>query len=247
MKQYLLSAPALFHNSEFQSGQNLELSYEESQHAKALRLKIGDALIVLNGAGLTGTARVIDIAKKGIYKIEVQNVSLVLYSGKELTLVMAMLESKPRFEWCIEKATELGVQNFIPLKTNRTIGRFDPERAERVALSAIKQCKRFFLPKIFPTLKLEEFALNKDIQSSYDIILLCYETQNTDETIIKAISNFTESTNKIAVIIGPEGGFEPKEIELLQNITNLRIVSLGSNILRAETAAITALAAVSLY
>ena len=136
----------------------------------------------------------------------------------------------------MEKATELGVTDFYPLQTERSITtRFNQDRAQDHIKGATEQCERCDLPVIHPLSSLEE-ALKR----TSDPLLACLERNLKTLPIAQALTAFP-SIKKAGIVIGPEGGFSLREQELLQNSPLITPVSLGPLILRAETAGIAAL------
>lgn len=152
------------------------------------------------------------------------------------------LPKQEKMESIIQKATELGVNEITPLKMERCIVKLDEkqeskkiQRWQKIAEVAAKQSKRDKIPCINYSINIKNVCKNIE---GYDIVLLAYEEeQNTHlKQILRNINKKQEL--KIAIIVGPEGGISKQEIELLENIPNLKIISLGSRILRTETAPI---------
>ena len=142
----------------------------------------------------------------------------------------------------IQKATELGVKEIIPVITNRTIVKINDknkenkkiDRWQKIALEASKQCRRGVVPKISEIITFDEMLLRLNAEEN---IIVPYENEKsiTMKNILKNVSG-----NSINIIIGPEGGFEDLEIEKLSEIKS-SIVTLGPRILRTETAGFTAI------
>jgi 16S rRNA (uracil1498-N3)-methyltransferase len=156
-----------------------------------------------------------------------------------IVLALGILSDKSRFEWALEKAVELGAAGFIPLRSERTEGRFNRERAERIAIAALKQSQRRYLPVLDEPVALPDLLGRLD---EYDLALLCHESAPADATV-RSLLGETPPAGRILILIGPEGGFSPAEVDAAR-MASARIVSLGEARLRSETAAIVALALV---
>jgi len=150
----------------------------------------------------------------------------------KLHLAVAPTKMNDRYEWFLEKATEIGIYEITPIICDRSERKIiNPERFEKIILSAMKQCNQMFLPKLNPAISMKEFIKREN--SGEKLIAHCEETNKKSlKSILKAKTDYT-------ILIGPEGDFSNKEIELaLEN--NYIPVSLGETRLRTETAAIVA-------
>ena len=133
----------------------------------------------------------------------------------------------------IEKATEIGVTDFFPIiSQNSERRKWNTERFEKVLISSIKQSQRFWLPTIHPAEKFNDFI--KKISYKLNFLAHCKEGEKIQ---LKKISNSLESQ---VIVIGPEGDFTSEEIELAK-ANNYKMISLGNNRLRTETACIAAI------
>ena len=160
-------------------------------------------------------------------------INITLYQG---------LPKSDKLEFIIEKATELGVCKIVPVEMRFSIAKIKNEdkkivRWNKIAESAAKQSKRNIIPSIEQTIKVNEM-INQFKQ--YDLILIAYENESK-QTLKDVLKNSQkEKIKNVALVIGPEGGVDIKEIELLvQN--GAKCVSLGKRILRTETAPLTLL------
>lgn len=145
---------------------------------------------------------------------------------------------KDNFELAISKMTECGIHSIIPTIYKRNVVVLDNKkfnkklsRYQEIVKSAAMQSQRNYIPNITNMTKLSEINFNQ-----YDLIITCYE--NEERKTIVSLDEQIKNSTKILVIIGPEGGLDNEEIELLNNIENNNIVSLGNRILRSETAQI---------
>ena len=164
---------------------------------------------------------------------------------KEEKVILDIYQGLPKFdkfELIIQKCVELGANSFIPVAMNRSIAKFPNkkdedkklERWQKIAEVAAKQSKRNSVPKVEHIVKLDDVLKKKD---EYDLMLLAYE--NEENLYIKeALKNIDKKNKyKIAIIIGPEGGLSPEEVEKVKK-EDVKVVSLGDRILRTETAPI---------
>lgn len=213
------------------SDSQLYLPEEESKHIKVLRLKQDDEIMITNGTGLLVTAR-IDISSK------IQTLAKIIHKHenygeiqRNVTLALGILKNRERFEFAIEKATELGIKRFIPLITNRCQkASIKKERLVAKAIASIKQSKRAYLPIIEDAITLEDYLRSLDEKQQI--------VQGNQHGVAVTEFDFGES---VSVMIGPEGGFANNEFELLQKY-NAQKVNYGNRRLRAETAAIVGIA-----
>lgn len=139
-----------------------------------------------------------------------------------------------KMELTIQKLTEIGVDRIIPLETKRTVVKLNEKKDKWDVISkeAVKQCQRTKFMKIDNLVK-----INKVDFSEFDLIIVPYECEK-ESSLKNLFKNLKNIPKKILYIIGPEGGFDTTEIEYLKSLENTNIVTLGKNILRAETAAI---------
>ena len=155
---------------------------------------------------------------------------------------ITLFQGIPKFEkmeLIIQKNTEVGVNNIVPVIMERTVVKLDEkvaskklDRWQKIAEIAAKQSMRDIIPNVKSIIKTKEIDVDM-----YDVVLVAYE--NEEHNMLKAELKKLESQNKqeynIAIVIGPEGGISEKEIELLDE-KNVKFVSLGKRILRTETA-----------
>ena len=207
------------------------LTESESLHAiKVLRMKNKDELSIINGNGLYGEGEIIDSNSKKI-KIKIRELKEIK-KPVPLTLAFCPTKNNDRNKLIIEKATEIGVTDFFPLiSQNSERRKWNTERFEKVLISSIKQSQRFWLPTIHPTEKFNDFIK----KTSYKLKFLAH-CKEGEKIQLKENSNSLESQ---VIVIGPEGDFTSEEIELAK-INNYKMISLGNNRLRTETACIAA-------
>lgn len=208
------------------------LNESESYHAlKSLRLHAGAHIEIGDGKGNRYACRILDTDGKRI-RIEVFSKKFFEIEKPALTIALAPTKNPSRFEWFLEKATELGVHEIIPLNTQRTQRpRFKQARAEKIILEASKQSRRHHLPV------LRGFTSFRDVlatQHRSKYIAHCEDDNDKNDfaTILRR-HEFTE----LVILIGPEGDFTSEEICEARG-AGWEPVSLGHNRLRTETAGI---------
>lgn len=220
-----------FKNIDIQS-KSFSFDKEESKHiTKVLRKKEGDILFVTNGLGLlfkTEIAAASD-SKCTVAIVSIERTEQLKY---HLHLVVAPTKMNDRYEWFLEKATEIGVQEITPIICDHSERKIiKTERFDKILLSAMKQSNQLFLPLLNEPVTFKGF-MKKSI-SGQKFIAHCEETNK------KTLKEALKSNKDCTILIGPEGDFSSKEIEMA--LENKYIpVSLGHTRLRTETAAIVA-------
>ena len=211
----------------------LVIEGDEFHHlARVVRKKVGERILVTDGSGVRCEARITGIGKKSL-EAEILASEMLPRPTTRVTVALALLKAPQRFDLFLEKATELGVTSIIPLITARTISQPSSEKIEgklnrwkSILLSASRQSKRCYLPDLS-----EPMAFNKVLKlEGYDIRLIPYELSVEPPEVHCSGKN-------TLFLIGPEGGFTAAEGEAAKG-AGFREISLGSSILRAETAAI---------
>ena len=217
------------------------LSGENAQHAKVLRLKEGEIVLVCDGQGQECVCRVFQTAPEILLSVEDRR-SSVSEPVVDVSVYVAFPKAD-KLEHVIQKATELGAREIIAFPSSRCVSRPDEkslkkklERWQKIALSAAQQSGRGRIPQV---LVLNSFsaALSRAAQS--DRALLFYENEDA-YTLKMALEG---SYRTVSLMVGPEGGLEETEVSQAQE-AGLKICSLGKRILRCETAPLCALSAV---
>lgn len=232
----------LFYAYEVSGGMCL-LDAEESGHCvRVLRHRTGDEIDVIDGLGTLYHCSLVDDSPKGA---QAQVLSTVPGFGAHpyrLTIGCCPTKNNDRFEWFVEKATELGVDVIVPLIGERSERRvYKTERAQRIALSATKQSLKARIPEIWEPVSVRAF-LEMANQASLKLIAYCFEEEDAPRISIREALEGYEGTS-VTVLIGPEGDFSPEEAQLALAQGYIP-VHLGASRLRTETAAVTAAAAV---
>ncbi|MFC7357133.1 16S rRNA (uracil(1498)-N(3))-methyltransferase [Jejudonia soesokkakensis] len=224
----------LFYNPNLTEGDS-EISFEkdESRHmVKVLRKNVGDTLHLTNGKGYFFEATLIStnpkqcIAQINSFKKE----KPLPYS---LHLAVAPTKLNDRFEWFLEKATEIGVSEITPIICDHSERKvIKPERYEKIIISAAKQSLKAYMPKLNDAISFSEFLTTSQL-SELNCIAHCEEIKK------QSLKNIVKPSQDILLLIGPEGDFSVREIE--EAIQSGFIpVTLGVSRLRTETAAIVA-------
>jgi 16S rRNA (uracil1498-N3)-methyltransferase len=205
---------------------------EESKHiVKVLRKKDTDILHVTNGLGFLFVTEIILASDT---KCTVNIISFIKSEtpNYNLHLVVAPTKLNDRFEWFLEKATEIGVSEITPIICEHSERKFiKTDRFDKIIQTAMKQSNQVFLPKLNDPITFKEFISRSF--SGQKLIAHCEETSR------KTIKNIVKPNENVTLLIGPEGDFSSKEIQLATE-NNFIPVSLGNTRLRTETAAIVA-------
>ena len=205
---------------------------EESKHIiKVLRKKDTDILFVTNGLGFLFKTE-ITLASDSKCTVKILSFEKATASKFHLHLAVAPTKMNDRYEWFLEKATEIGIHEITPIICDHSERKvINNERFDKILLAAMKQSNELFLPKLNKAITLKEF-FNLKIEG----VKLIAHCEETDKKTLKSV---LKPNTDITLIIGPEGDFSEKEIALaIEN--NFIPVSLGNTRLRTETAAIVA-------
>jgi len=229
----------LFYNPALEDGDNLfTFNQEESKHIiKVLRKKEGDEVYITNGRGDFFTAQVL-IADSKLCKASIISRQKKHPKMFRLHLAVAPTKSMDRYEWFLEKVTEIGVHEITPILCDRSERKIvKMERLQKVVQSAMKQSMRTYLPKINTPVSFKEFIERKHKELIF--IAHCEDEEKLD------LKRCIAADKDVTILIGPEGDFSTKEIKGAYDKGFLPI-TLGEARLRTETAAIVACTAVAL-
>lgn len=222
--------------------------------SKVLRLKKGDCIEVSDGMKWEYVAEIVKLDANLVECKILDKQAFAAEPGVRVTLFQGV-PKQGKMELIIQKTVELGVHAVVPVFTTRSVvtdnGKFDKkiDRWQKIADEAVKQCKRGVIPQVEPATDFDEMC--KRLSEFHEVI---FPYENEDGTTIKdALSKIRnkwqeegwnhQDEKKVALIIGPEGGFSQEEAEALRKL-NTHCVSLGKTILRTETAGMAALAMV---
>ncbi|MBD3724460.1 MAG: 16S rRNA (uracil(1498)-N(3))-methyltransferase [Flavobacteriaceae bacterium] len=229
----------LFYNSEIKNTDSFfSFDKEESKHiVKVLRKKENDKIFITNGLGFLFISE-ITIASDKKCEVKITEIQEFEKPNYNLHIAVAPTKMNDRFEWFLEKATEIGIQEITPIiceHSERKVYKID--RAEKIIQSAMKQSNQFFLPKINEPISFKDFIKKTDCENKY--IAHCVETER------KQLKKSITPNQNYVILIGPEGDFSEKEIQLAIS-NNYHPVLLGNTRLRTETAALVACHTVAL-
>lgn len=217
---------------------SIVLNEETSKHiVQVLRMQNGDQLQLTDGNGNLLVVEITDNNRKKCVVEIVRTTTDNRQPTTDTTIAISLVKNSNRFEWFLEKATEIGVTAIIPLICSRTEKQhFRQERMQGILISAMLQSQQTWLPVLHEPVKFENFIKTK-FDNTKKMIAHC-EEENDKQQLTSQLLNL--STSKL-ICIGPEGDFTKEEIEFaLQN--NFIPVALGNTRLRTETAGVVAAA-----
>lgn len=236
MSRFFISCSDIVNNT-------IRITGEDVGHIKkVLRLKCGDNLIVCDGQGMDYNVRIDRIEENSVYALIIDSFKSFTEPPIGITLLQGMPKSD-KMDYIIQKCVELGVNRIVPVLTERTVVKIDnnkdaqkkAERWNKISKEASKQCNRGIIPKVeIPV----SFIESLDILKNSDLALIPYEKETINS--LRYILSDRKNVNNICVMIGPEGGFTEKEVDLAVNV-GATSVTLGPRILRTETAGLAVL------
>lgn len=222
----------------FEFGQIIKVEGEEFNHiVNVLRFKVGDKLSVIDGSGTDYECEIETINKKNltlkIVEIKDNNSETI----SDVTVFQALVKGD-KFELIIQKLTELGIKKFVPFESEfcqvkKNTTRLD--RLEKISIEALKQSGRSKKVEVCDILSFNEMI---ETLKNFDKVIFAYEKSSTVLTKEDLLNSDKNPLKNVAIVIGSEGGFSDKENEEIQKLTNVKQISMGNRILRAETAAI---------
>ncbi len=228
-----------------QSSQSLVLRGEEAHHAiRVLRLREGENLLATTLHGFCYRAKLASSEQVSKNEwIAHCTIDEILPEYNEpsidIQLIQGITQQQSKFEEITEKVTELGISSIVPIYTKRVEKRsINSSRLEKIIQSACKQSRRARMPKLYEAMNFSEALINAKEEGRR--IILLHESAPLSHSLSKAIGQ--EKTDKISLCIGPEGGFDEAEVLLATDEYGASAASLGKRRLRAETAAISAVA-----
>jgi len=242
-QQIWSDVPALFAEKPLPAaGGEASLDENECRHVRALRLRGGDRVMLLDGAGGRAFGRIDEPGRRDVV-VRVEDSTLEEpEQGVYIGLAVGVLDDRSRCEYLYEKCVELGVNAVYPFVGERTEGRFRRERLERIGLAALKQSQRVWLPSLSDPVDLDRLIVEAE---TYHRVLVCHEVHRPEDHLGLRIRGILEHAGangplRLLVVVGPEGGLGGSEVERLRSEAGGVVVGLGPARLRAETAAIVA-------
>ncbi len=224
-----------------------ELDKDQSHYLRSvMRAQPGQTVLVFNGRDGEWLARVEAVAKQSV-SLQLEKQTRAQDQAASVWLCFAPLK-KDTTNFAVEKACEAGASRIWPTMTRYTNSdRVKLERLQAVAREAAEQCERLSVPPVEPPQSLDALLASWPEQRP---LIVCAETGAARRPLLSALGDLAQSgaPNKgLGVLIGPEGGFHPDELELLARQPFVTSVSLGAHILRAETAVAVALGGLQLF
>lgn len=231
--------PRIFTEQALITGELLQLEDAASHHlGKVLRMQAGRELILFNGTGGEFAAIIQDVSKKYVTVAIAEHMADNRESPLQLELAIGISRGE-RFEWVLQKATELGVTKITPLITERTEVKVGGDRQEKltdrwqqIIISACEQCQRNLLPELSAPIHIADWlaSVNSDLR---------FVLHHRDSKTLPA----DQKPQSATLLIGPEGGLSESEIALAQ-AKNFNALTLGPRVLRTETAPVAAISLV---
>ena len=225
----------------------LELSPEDAKHARVLRLEAGEHISVVDGSQDYFECEIVSHDENGLRVRIAQKLELDSL-GASVYLVQGMAKGD-KMDDIIRHTTEVGIAGFVPLLCDRSIVKLDAkktkarmQRWETIAKSAAMQSGRLTIPEIVEPLTVKQSV---EFMASMDVVLVCWEEslQGNIRTVLQEATNrlgVGVDTLRIAVVVGPEGGLSAAEVDMIRELDQCRVITLGNTILRTETAGIVA-------
>lgn len=239
MARYDFNAPRLFVEADLAEAATIACTAEQANYLRnVLRLKPGDRVLVFNGRDGEWQAELAEVGKRTTNLVARAQVR-PQEGGPDIDYLFAPLK-RARLDYLVQKATEMGVARLRPVLTRRTTPeRVNLERMRANAIEAAEQCGVLRVPELHAPEKLERVIAGWDLGRP---LIFCDEGSETSDPIA-ALG--TMRPGPLALLIGPEGGFDEAERAMLISKSFVTRISLGPRILRADTAAVAALALVN--
>jgi len=227
----------LYIDTPLQDGVSVSLPEGSSHYLRnVMRARPGNRIAVFNGSDGEWTAEIASLTKSS-GTLDLVDQTLKQDAEPDIWLGFAPLK-KTRTDFLVEKATELGVTRLLPVFTDYTdTNRVNSERLSAMAVEAAEQCRRLSVPVVKKAVALSGFLENWPS----DRMLFVPDETGGGQALVEVLSQKQGKRQSSGFLIGPEGGFSPSELDVFEELPFVTRVGLGPRILRAETAAITAL------
>ncbi|QLK86043.1 16S rRNA (uracil(1498)-N(3))-methyltransferase [Staphylococcus sp. 17KM0847] len=243
MQRYFLNENAEQHQRFFIT------SKDDIHHiTKVMRYTVGDEMVVNFNQQQTFQVRIVDISGQSIEIETIHRLDIHTELPIKITVASGLIKSD-KYEWLLQKATELGAYAFLAIQMDRSIVKLNMQKAnkklerwQKIVKEAAEQSYRQYIPSVNYCSKFKDVY---DTMSEYDYVLMAYEEQAKcgETSNFKTTLSQVEEGAKVLLLFGPEGGFSEDEIDLFS--THATVIGLGPRILRAETAPLYALSAIS--
>ncbi len=214
------------------------LDKTESHHAlSVMRLSVGEMVLLVDGLGNAHRGEIVTAKKNKAIEVKIHSSVRNFGETDSIVTLAAGMSTNSKFDTVVEKATELGVKRIIPLLCEKgKVKLDDPKRIKtkqtrynKIAMAAMKQCRRSYLPEIVTPTSFDDCMLQIDDES---LNLIFHPSQ---KSIKLSEIDFSSNLKRVTIIVGPESGFSQNEIDKATE-ENIIPVSLGERILRTETA-----------
>lgn len=232
--------PIFYADPDLIVNEQVVLGKEDSHHAvTVMRLKPPEIVIVIDGQGTAYRGEIINIDRKKLVTVKFHSTIRNFGETSSKVCLAIGMSANYKLDTVIQKGTELGVKRFVPLLTEKSKIKLNSskkkyskvKRLEKIALSAIKQCRRSYIPEISEPVKFNEYLKQTE---KTDLNLIFHTSYNSEKFNLNSID---KSLKRINLLVGPESGFSNDEYELALE-AGFKTVSLGDRILRTETAGI---------
>jgi 16S rRNA (uracil1498-N3)-methyltransferase len=237
-----MSMPRFYCPAPLHTGLTLSLPAGAARHVQVLRLQPGDVITLFNGEGGEFDATVTRMGRSDV-DVDIGEHHLLEREAARAVHLLAGITANDRMDWLVEKATELGVASITPLAAERSVLKLKGERADKklahwqgVAVAAAEQCGRNRVPAVHPAVTLKEWLAQPPALADRWVLSLAQGTQ--------PLAAVNTSTRPVIVLSGPEGGLAPAE-EAAALAAGFQPVTLGPRVLRAETAPLALLSALT--
>lgn len=220
---------------------NFILTEEESKHAiRVLRLQVGDQIHLIDGRGGLYEAEILDPHPKRTVLTISKVIENYQKSAYHLHVAIAPTKNIDRFEWFLEKATEIGIQEITPLiceHSERKEVKLD--RLNKVIIAAMKQSLKAYIPKLNPAITFSQFCKQQESNAATKVMAHCVDSEK------RYLNEVLQPGHHYILLIGPEGDFSATEIDQALNM-GYQPISLGEARLRTETAGVTSCVEIAL-
>jgi 16S rRNA (uracil1498-N3)-methyltransferase len=244
MPSYDFGSPRLYVDAALSAGAQVRLDQAPAHYLKhVLRLAVGDRVLAFNGRDGEWLCTLANVGKKDV-RLDLIEQARPQTPARDLHYAFAPLKHA-RLDYMVQKAVEMGASRITPVLTRHTqVARVNSERMRANAIEAAEQCGILNIPRIdFPTALADFLAGSEQTR----LLIFCDETADVGDPVaeLTAFKRAGEGRpRQLAVLIGPEGGFAPDERDALRAMPQVARIALGPRILRADTAAVAALALV---
>ncbi len=237
MQRFFMPPEALTVNTVTLTGEQVR------QISRVLRMQPGDVVCLLDGLGCEYSVRLTNFAKDSITGEVIEKRKGNAEPHCKITLYLSLLNKVDKFEWALQKCTEIGAAHFVPTRAARSIsdgpGTGKRDRWERIIQEAAEQSGRSLLPTIAETVTLSQAIAQEANQTQTNHIALM-PAVGANRSLANTLTGSTPKDMTLSIFIGPEGGFTQDEVASAQQ-AGITPITLGPRIMRAETAAIAAL------